>query len=327
MFVRNSANGSGLQELRLNADGSIQPVAGSPFAINAQPVGIAGNYLLAESGTTMAAYSVDPSTGVPAKTSSDVPAGQSVAGNSNFVYAGTTNAIYGYAFSNGELTAFAGSPFEVTTPDPCGCATPSYNSLQVAQGYLFFANSADHAGSNLAAGKIQSDGSFTLTGFGGGSGGAASLLVTPNGKFVYESEDALNSIELFDFNLANGTAQDVGPTPATNLGVIDPSSTYFFTNDSTAIYTYHIDPQTGQLTSVGTMEDANATPQAVDPSGKYLLVLELPTYSSSSPTTTFQIGVFSIDTSSGTLTRVTTYSLGSSSSSYWAGGIVVGAFQ
>jgi len=269
----------------------------------------------------MAAYSVNPSTGAVTQTSSAVPAGASVAGNSNFLYAGTTNAIYGYALSNGELTPVPGSPFEVTTPDPCGCATPDYGSLQIVQGYLFYVNNADHAGDSAIAAKVQSDGSIVPKRFVQGNGGE--LVATPNGKFVYVSDSGASALELFTFNSATGNVQAAGNTGPDVTGIIDAKSSFMFVsgNGGGTIDTYRIDPQTGMMSQASSVQDPQGTPVAVDPSNKYLLTLDHPTSNSSA------IGVWLIDGSTGALTKVNSYSLGSCTSTYGAGGFVVGKFQ
>jgi hypothetical protein len=322
IFVQNSQGGMGLQELRFNSDSSIQPVAGSPFATAGQPFGIAGNYLIAGAGANMiAAYSVSPSTGAVTKTSSAVPGG-TVAGSSNFVYAGTTNAIYGYALSNGELTAVPGSPFEVTIPNPCSCATPDYGSLQIVQGYLFYMDNADHSGSSANVAKIQDDGSFIPKSFAPGNGGE--LVASPNGKFVYVSDSGASSLELFTFDSATGSVQAAGSTGPDVTGIINSTSSFMFTaglGNGGTIDTYSIDPQSGMFSIVSSAQDPQGTPVAIDPSNKYLLTLDHPTSNSAA------IGVWSIDAATGALSQVNSYSLGSYSNTYAAGGFVVGKFQ
>ena len=311
-----------MQVLRLNSDGTITAVSGSPFAIAANPEAVAGEYLIASTGSGIAAYKIDPGTGTPTKTSSDVNGGN-VAGNSQFVYAGTTNAIYAYALANGQLQAVPGSPFNVGTVDPCGCATPYYNDLAVTQGYLFYADNADHAGASLGAGKIQSNGSFTATSFGSVPSGA-NLDVAPNGKFLYEASSATGNAQLFDFDPSTGTVQSEGTVEAMNPGPIDPSSTWMFAtvdnSQAQGISTYQINPQSGNLTQTSLLANYTGKPIAVDPSGKYLLTFDYPTQ------TTYAIDVFAIDSQTGALTKVNSYSLGSYSSTYSASGFVVGKF-
>jgi 6-phosphogluconolactonase (cycloisomerase 2 family) len=112
----------------------------------------------------------------------------------------------------------------------------------------------------------------------------------------------------------------VGPTGIENPGPIDPSSTFLFSSvdDSSGagVATYRIDPQTGTLTLVSTLEDYSGNPQTVSPDGAYLLTLNFSTQS------TWEIGVFAIDSQTGALTKVGTYSLGS----YSGNGFVIGKF-
>src|SRR5439155_26189912 len=99
VFVRNSYDSKILHVLRLNENGSIDAVTGSPFPYSAASLGVAGNHLIAGDYKTIAAYAVDPKTGMVTQTSAAVFGAGSIAGDDRFVYAGS-NAIYGYAFLN-----------------------------------------------------------------------------------------------------------------------------------------------------------------------------------------------------------------------------------
>jgi len=309
--------------LRLNAGGSIQQVNGSPFPYESESIAIAGKYVIAGNYYSIAGYAVDPATGALTKTSSDVQGGQ-VAANNEFVYAGNDNAIYAYQLVNGALQPISGEPFAVETGQICECAMPAYGSLQIVQGYLFYGDNADHAGFSAYASKIQSDGSLVPHRIDAGNGGAGSVVVAPNGKFVYDIDSSAYALKLSDFDASTGTTQYVGLTTSPESGVIDPSSTFLFTLAASGmgIDTYHINPQDGTLTKISTVaQEYQTSPQAVDPGGKYLLSLDQPTAN------TYAIGVWSIDVSSGELTRVGSYALGSYSDSFQPHGLVVGVFQ
>lgn len=325
IFVENSAAAKQMPVLRLNADGSLQRVNGSPFPNDSQSVAIAGKYVIAGNYYNIAAYSIDSTTGMLTKTSSDVQGGQLAATN-EFVYAGNDNAIYAYQLVSGALSPIPGEPFAVQPAPICDCAMPAYGSPQIAQGYLFYADNADHAGTSVYAARIQGDGSLVPNRIDVvGNGGSASVVVSPNGKFVYGMDESMYALSLWDFDAQSGAPQYVGLTPAPNGGVIDPSSKFLFATSTTgtSVDTYRIDPQDGTLTKLtsASFTGYQTLPQTIDPSGKYLLSLEQPVLNS------YAIGVWSIDVSSGTLTRVGSYSLGSTSDSFQPHGLVVGNFQ
>jgi len=325
VFVENAGTAKQMAVLRLNADGSLKSVNGSPFPYDSASIAIAGNYVIAGNYYDIAAYSVDPTTGTLTKTSSDVQGGQLAATN-EFVYAGNDNAIYEYQLVNGSLSPIPGEPFAIQPGPICDCAMPAYASLEIAQGHLFYADNAGHAGTSAYAATIQGDGSLLPNRIDViGDGGSASIVVSPNGKFVYGIDESMHALSLWDFDGNTGAAQYVGLTTASNGGVIDPSGTFLFATPATgsSIDTYRINPQDGTLTEVASavFTGYQTSPQAFDPTGKYLLSLDSPT------ATTYAIGVWAIDASSGSLRRVGSYSLGSTSDSFGPRGLVVGSFQ
>ena len=324
IVVRNSGGGTGLQVLRFNDNGSIVPVAGSPFPYNSQSLGVAGGYLLAGPRGQMATYRIDPNSGTPKQVSSFVRGGFSVAGDGHFVYSGEDNAIYGYSLLDGQLTALAGFPVGVFA-NPCICATPLYGSLAIRQGYLFYSVSAAHGGSWFNVQKIQADGSLGSAATGQAGAPSVAINVTSDGRFIYVADGSKPSLMVARFDSASGklgVSDPVGPASLFDLGVIDPGSQFLITRQydpTSGIGFYRIDPNTGHLTQAAVSSEAG-TPDAIDPSGKYLLTFENPTQ------LTYAIGVFAIDANTGTLTRVGSYPLGSYSNDYAPAGFIVAKF-
>ena len=330
VFVANAGTGTDLQAFRLNRDGSLVPVLESSFASGSQILGVAGGYLVAGSSGQMATFHVDPASGALAQMSSIVSGGSSIVGNDHFVYAGTTNAIYGYAVNNGQLSPLPGFPYAVEA-NPCNCAVPIYRNLTIRQGYLFYAVNANHAGSWFEVKKVGGDGTLsdapTAACANGGVNAPATISVSPDGRFVYEGSGAFPSLELTAFDPNSGTlscSQYTGRQDVFDSGVIDPGGHLLFAHQqsasaSAAIGTYSIDSTTGQLTSVSSFP-SSGQPETTDPSGKFLLTIETPSPAS------FALGVYSINSNDGSLSQVGSYPLGADSASYFPVGLVVGQF-
>ena len=329
IFVRNGLDGKGLPVLRLNENGSIEAVAGSPFPFNAQSLGVAGHHLVAGDRKTITAYAVDPKTGMVTPTSTAVAGSGSIAGDDKFVYAGR-DAIYGYAFRNGALTPLPGFPFGADPPGTCDCASSFYSDLALYQGYLFYSLSRGHGGSGFGVKKIQADGTFSdinreSCNAGSSSGPSARISVTPNAKFIYETSSGFSSLQLIPFDPGSATlgcSESSGGENLFDSGVIDPSSRFLAATQNfsgQAIGIYRIDPNTGHL-SVASSTPSKAFPEAIDPTGKYLLTLE------SSGSGNWGITVYTIEANTGTITRVSNFPLAPTTPEFVADELVVGQF-
>lgn len=330
VFVANAGPGTDLQAFRLNNDGSLVAVPEANFASGSQILGAAGGYLIAGSGGQMATFQVDSNSGAVTQVSSFVAGGTSIAGNSNFVYAGATNAIYGYALNNGQLTPLAGFPYAVET-NPCSCAVPVYRNLAIHQGYLFYSVNADHAGSWFEVKKIAVDGSLADVPSAACASGAvnasSTISVSPDGRFIYEGSGGFTSLELTGLDPTSETLScslSTGTQDVFDSGVIDPGGHFLiahqaFTAASPGIGTYRIDSTTGQLTTASSIP-SSGQPEAIDPSGRYLLTIENPT------PTSFAIGVYAIDANDGSLSQIGSYPLGTDSAAYFSVNLVVASF-
>jgi hypothetical protein len=139
-FVYFGTSASNTVGYKLNPDGTLVPLPGSPFAVSGNLVA-AGNFLAASSSNTVSTFQVDPASGAlsPAGSGSASGAG-SIAADTRNIYvtgnnpANNTTGIYGFALSGtGALTPLAGSPFTFT--GACDlCDVPS--SLALNNGLL-----------------------------------------------------------------------------------------------------------------------------------------------------------------------------------------------
>lgn len=115
VYVNNTTSVTGF---RLNPDGTLSQLAGSPFAIQGF-ISTTGSFMLVFSGTSISTYQVDPASGVPSFVSNvNVPGASGGVGDAHNLYVQgnipNSNLIgfYGFAISSsGMLTPVAGSPF------------------------------------------------------------------------------------------------------------------------------------------------------------------------------------------------------------------------
>jgi hypothetical protein len=307
---------SGLSQVigyKLNPDGTLSPLAGSPFAINGG-LAAAGSFLAVSSLSTVSTYLVDPSSGALTKVGSGtvVQASGIVADARNIYVSGsipasTSTGIYGFALAaNGALTPLTGSPYVFT--QACDfCDVPfalSLNNNFLIQGGVGFHGVGD----------------FTVYPRGGGGVlGKAQILGTdaeesvtiqrPAGKFAY----ALNTD---DFSLNEYTIDATGKASpgmqmffngAQNI-TIDPTGKFLLLMDNTGVvHVFTIDPSNGNFSQIGTSEAAGSNPgeMAMDPSGHFIFVPQAanPNFAGS----TNQITVFTFDPATGAVKKLQSY--------------------
>lgn len=226
LFVGDTG-GQRISVFTVNADATLTPVAGSPFATSGVSPRIMatdgqGKFLYATSGTgsaQMAAFSIG---------------------------------------SGGALTAVTGSPFSSNMATIAGEASGKYIFGITGQSndnhvYVFSINSS--------TGLLAQVGSPTQT-----TGTPRNLSVHPNGKWVYAlNQDpvlgTVEPVEGFQFDATTGAMKQLGGSPYTNLiadgGPIEPSGHFMFGlglihlngGGVSAVSPYTIDQTTGDLSS------------------------------------------------------------------------------
>src|SRR6476469_513446 len=146
-FVYFNNSNSQTAGYKLNDDGTLTLLSGSPFAVSGG-LAAAGSFLAVSSGNTVSTYLVDASSGALTKAGSGttVQGGGMVADANNVYLAGnipasTATGIYGFALAaNGALTPLAGSPYVFTQAcDFCDVpfALALNNNFLVQGGVLF----------------------------------------------------------------------------------------------------------------------------------------------------------------------------------------------
>jgi 6-phosphogluconolactonase (cycloisomerase 2 family) len=312
-FVYFSTSASNTVGYRLNPDGTLVPLAGSPFAVSGN-LAAAGGFLAASSGNTVSTFQVDPASGAlsPAGSGAANGAGSIVADTRNVYVTGNnptnnTTGIYGFAIAgNGALTPLAGSPYTFTSACDL-CDVPS--SLALNNGFLVQGGFGFHT-----------VGDFTIyaRGAGGVLGPAQILGTSAEGPVVVQHPTGSISYGLdpIDFSLDEFTISSSGKaTPGPQMFVnnpadilIDNTNKFFLMLDSGGVvHVFTIDQGSGALSQIGTSEAAGTTAIsfAMDTTGRFVFVAQDANPFSSSALK--QITVFSFDPGSGAMKKLQSY--------------------
>ncbi|HEV7551645.1 MAG TPA: beta-propeller fold lactonase family protein [Candidatus Angelobacter sp.] len=308
VYFNNSA--SQVTGYRLNPDGTLSPLAGSPFTINGA-LAAAGSFLAVSSGSTVSTYMVDSSSGALTNTgSAAVVQASGITADARNVYvsgsipASTSTGVYGFALAaNGALTPLAGSPYVFT--QACDfCDVPfalALNNNFLIQGGVGFHGVGDFTVYPRGAGGVLSKAQIL------GTDAEESVTIQrPAGKFAY----ALNTD---DFSLNEYTIDASGkPSPgmqmffngAQNI-TIDTTGKFLLLVDNTGVvHVLTIDPSNGNFSQIGTSEAAGSNPggMAMDPSGHFIFVPQAanPNFAGS----TNQITVFTFDPATGMVKKL-----------------------
>jgi hypothetical protein len=299
---------------KLNDDGTLTLLAGSPFAINGG-LAAAGSFLAVSSGNTVSTYLVDPSSGALTKSGSGtVVQGGGIVADANNIYltgnipASTATGIYGFALAaNGTLTPLAGSPYTFT--QACDfCDVPfvlALNNNFLIQGGVGFHGVGDFTVYPRGAGGVLSKAQILGT-----DAEERVAIQHPSGNFSY----ALNKD---DSSLIEFTMDATGkPTPGAQLFTgtgqdlaVDSSGKFLLVVDNAGVvHIFSIDPATGSMSQIGTSEAAGngATGLAMDPSGRFVIVSQSAS-STNLPGAANQITVFTFDAGTGTMKKLQSY--------------------
>jgi 6-phosphogluconolactonase (cycloisomerase 2 family) len=312
VYFNNSA--SQVTGYKLNSDGTLSVLAGSPFAVSGG-LAAAGSFLAVSSGNTVSTYLVDPSSGALTKAGSGaVVQGGGIVADANNVYlagsipASTATGIYGFALAaNGALTPLAGSPYTFT--QACDfCDVPfalALNNNFLIQGGVGFHGVGDFTvylrGGGGVLGKAQILGSDAEE---------RVAIQHPSGNFSY----ALN---IDDSSLTEFIMDATGkPTPGAQLFTgtgqdlaVDSSGKFLLVVDNTGVvHIFSIDPATGSMSQIGTSEAGGngAVGISIDPSSHFVVVSQS-AGSTNLPGAANQITVFTFDAGTGTMKKLQSY--------------------
>lgn len=280
-------------------------------------------YTANNSGGTINAYSIDPTTGQLTSLGAAIndggagtaPAAVSLSPDGKWAFSATNAGKQIYAFAinrtTGALTPTPGSPFN-NTPFATGHPFPDI-AVDPTSHFLYLASLTDNLVVGFAINQTTGDLTQIGTSYTAGEGAGAIPAFSPNGKFLYVMNQnppaglSGNSVSAYSIDATSGALTPIGagsfsagPNPTWISFRPDGKFAYVSnTNNGGAgsISVFSVD-STGALTAVGSgpvpVENGPAD-LTIDASGTHLYV---PNRGSSS------ISVFSIDPTAGTLTPV-----------------------
>jgi len=303
--------------------GALAPLTGSPFPIGANAAGMSlhptGRFLYvinrATTGTnsngSIAAYSFDSSTGVPAELSTltlaPAPFSVSVDPSGNFLYSASVDGDLTYSYrinqTTGELTALPRAAIMRSGAQPISLiAYPAVNSstAPVFRSKFAYVPNGDGTISNYAIDATTG----ALTNVGNTTAGAAPQVVTlsQGSSFAFAANaGGSNTLSPYSINPTTGALTLVPGTIATGTApssaAADPSGRFVYVTNATSntISAYAINRATGALTAIGSPISPNlgsVIASKVDPTGRNLYAL--------TPTATL---TYAINPNTGALTQ------------------------
>lgn len=303
-FVYFSTSASNTTGYKLNPDGTLVPLAGSPFAVSGN-LAAAGNFLAASSGSTVSTFNVDPATGALSPAGSGSANGaDAIAADARDVYvsgnipANTSTGIYGFAISGtGVLTALPGSPYIFT--GACDlCDVPF--ALALNNNVLIQGGTGFHTVGDFTTYARNADGSLGKAQILGTDAEERVAIQHPAGNFSYALN--IDDSSLNEFTIGAGGSATPGALLFTGSGqdmVIDPTNKFLLVVDNAGIvHVFTISAANGSVSQIGTSEAAGngATGIAMDPSGHFVIV-----------TQSAQLTVFTFDPASGAMKKLQSY--------------------
>lgn len=326
--------GGDLEAYRINADGSLTLVPGSPFATNLSLAGGAvdpGNkHLYMVGGSGVYAYGINPDGSLAPISGSPVSAGyepSSIAITPSTTYAFVTNAgsednsISAFSFaSSGLPIPVTGSPFPVTPSGTPTSAVIAPNGL-----HMYVCDSNGAYTSDVQAWTINADGSLakdgaSITTYDDNFYG--SIAIAPSGGYVYACHAFSDNITAYSTN-ADGTLTELtslGSPFGARTGSADhesealamtPSGRYLYTVqawDGESVCCFRINSN-GSLTALtGLVVSSSSIPYslslAIDSSSSFVYI---PNHDDN------KVYLFGIDPSSGILSPLSSASIAAAS--------------
>ncbi|HWC20357.1 MAG TPA: hypothetical protein VG498_25300 [Terriglobales bacterium] len=306
-YVYAILSSGGLGGYRLNSDGSLTALSGSPFSVAGSNIAASGTHLFAAGQNQLVVYGIDPQTGsLTAQSQAAVAGIRQVAAAGGFVYATGIPSSGGwgiFAFSvaqNGTLTPVPGSPFpDIAACEPCVSPT----SMTAGSKYLVTgAGEGPHGAGGFALYPRQSNGAVQRTSA-IGSSSVLWLALNQTETVLYAIQDGDNSILVSSID-ANGQMtllQDLLPPDPFNSAVPDPSGKYVVAAGATTLLSYVLTSD-GKLTTEASRAAIPGGKAIFDPSGHFVVL------ANSSGLITF-----SFNASSGAFTKAGSTAVGTAS--------------
>ena len=313
-FVYFSTSASNTVGYRLNSDGTLVPLAGSPFAVSGN-LAAAGAFLAASTPNTVFAYQVDPASGALSQAGSgSVIGGGPIAADARGVYvagnipANTSTGIYGFALSGtGALAPLAGSPYTFT--GACDLCDQPF-ALALNNNVLIQGGTGFHTVGDFTTYARNADGSLGKAQILGTDAEERVAIQRPAGSFSY----ALNTDDssLNEFTIGAGGKPTPGAQLFTGSGqdmVVDSTNRFLLVVDiAGVVHVFTIAAANGSVSQIGTSEAAGngATGIAMDPTGRFVIVTQSAT-GTNLPSTANQLTVFTFDPAIGAMKKLQSY--------------------
>jgi 6-phosphogluconolactonase (cycloisomerase 2 family) len=309
-----NANASSTTGYRLNPDGTLVPLAGSPFAVSGN-LAAAGSFLAASSGSTVSTFNVDPATGVLSPAGSGSANGaDAIAADARDVYvsgnipANNSTGIYGFAISaTGALTPLAGSPYTFDTA--CDFCDQPF-ALALNNNVLIQGGTGFHGVGDFTTYARGADGVLGKAQILGTDAEERVAIQHPAGNFSYALNIDDSSLNEFTIGAAgNATPGALLFTGSGQDMVIDPTNKFLLVVDNAGVvHVFAINPADGSVSQIGTSETAGngATGIAMDPTGRFVIVTQS-ALGTNLPSTANQLTVFTFDPASGAMKKLQSY--------------------
>lgn len=286
VYVRNNPFPTGSTSgFRLNSDGALTALQGSPFSISG-PLAIGGSFLLVSNKGTISSFQIDASSGAL------MQAGTAMATNSGAIAADATNVyvagnatdgsatIFGFSIAaNGSFTAISGSPFFFGN----GCSTCDVPSALALDSRLLFVGGVGTSGAGDATVYTRGQGGMLANMQRLGTTAFERVAIQPAGNVAYGVDQSQGAIVGFTID-ASGKPTQGSFTPDDPTGLfqdvaIDPSGKFLLAIDRTSsdsrIVVFSINPTTSGLSELGSpvsTGEPGGTAIAIDSSGKFVIV-------------------------------------------------------
>lgn len=300
---------------RLNPDGTLTLISGSPFPITGNLAASSG-LLMVANGSTLSSYKVDPVTGVPTKADSGaVASATAIAADAKDVYVSgptadnTNNVIYGFSVATtGTLTPLTGSPF-LFSPICSFCdevVSLDLNNSFLAVGGVGFHSVGDFTVYPRAASGVLA----TPQGLGTQEQGAVTIQ-HPTGNVAFAIDGSTGSISSYLIDSAGKPAVKNSQFSGASSFVdekIDATGKYVLVLDASGVvHVFTIDSAAAAFAQIGTSETAGngAGLIAMDPTGRFVIVAQSSNNATVAPPD--QLTVFTFDPATGAMKKLQSY--------------------
>lgn len=270
LYVANYASGT-VSALSIAADGSLAPVAGSPFAAVPAPAGLAiapdGGTLLAQRNQNPGALTAFTPAGSGALTlksgvapaAGNFPSYSTVEPTGRFAYVSNTSGlvtdrdISGFALAGANMPTSLGPPFDGGGINMAGIAS------SVDGRFVYAVNNAGT--SNLLGYSVGAGGQLTpLPGspFNVGVDSGSSVIVSPDGRFLFVGDGGADAIVAVAISPA-GVPAPVGTPVALGAGAQSPAN-LALTPDGRRLYSANDEAPGRSISSFAVAADGTLSP-------------------------------------------------------------------